>query len=150
MSTEAEQEGTPVSGKVTQYYPSEGENDPYALYVDGDRYTTFNGEDVEDVKEDVVVRFQYVQNGKHRNVVPGSVEVVDADDEPEVYGSTGDVEPFSPSDAKITSQSVLRSAVLHHQRREDSTVEDVVETAKTFADAQIALYKQFRNAKHGA
>lgn len=146
-----DQETKSVEGAVTAFYPSEGENDPYNVYVDTEdgKFSTFNGETVEDIEEGVRVRFEAEQNNGHWNIVDGSVEIIEQDEEPEVYGDTEPDTTMSPTDARIGSQSVLRSAVLHHQHREDSTDEDVVETAKRFADAQLSLYEKLRNAGQG-
>jgi hypothetical protein len=140
-----DQQGTEVSGVVTRFYPSQEEGKPHGVYVDGDRYTTFNDEDVEEIAEGAVVQFRYEQNGEHRNVVPGSVTVVDTDEKPEVYGGTSSEDDMLPlTDARIMSQSILRSAVFHHQHREESTPQDVEETAKQFADAQTHLFRRLR------
>lgn len=137
-----------VEGRITAFYPSEGENDPYNLYVNTEdgKFSTFNGDTVGDIEEDIHVRFEAEQNNGHWNIVDDSVEIVENADEPEVYGSTDSDVPMSPSDARIVSQSVLRSAVLFHQGREDSTDEDVKETAEEFADTHLELYGKLRNA----
>lgn len=138
-----------VTGTVTAFYPSEGEDDPNNVYVDSEdgRFSTFHDETVEELEEGAHVEFEAEQNNGHWNIVDGSVEFLD--EEPEVYGDTNGTDPFSQTDARIASQSILRSAVLHHQHREDSTDSDVVETAERFADEQIALYEKLRNAGTG-
>ncbi|WP_226006044.1 hypothetical protein [Natrinema salinisoli] len=144
-----DQEGTEASGSVTDLYRSSSENKPHGVHVDGTRYTTFNDEDVEEIGEGVTIQFRYVENGDHRNIVPGSVEIVEESNGPETYGDTAGEEPFSMNDARIGAQSALRSAVLHHQHREDSTDEDVIATAQKFADAQADLYRKLRNTGQG-
>lgn len=145
-----DQWGEEVVGTVTAFFPSNDENKPHGVRVDGDRYTTFNDADVEEIEEGIAVRFRYEQNGEHRNIVEDSVEIIeDNADEPEVYGDTAEAEPFSMNDARIGAQSALRSAVLHHQHREDSTDEDVVETAQKFADVQADLHRKLRNTGQG-
>lgn len=129
-----------VEGIVTAFYPSEGDNDPHNVYVNNNRFSTFDDDTVAEIEEGIQVEFEAEQNGDYWNIVGGSVEVVESGEE----SPTGEIEPMSLNDARVSSQSVLRSAVLHHQHREDSTAEDVVETAKTFADAQVALYERLR------
>ena len=142
-----EQETKTVKGTVTAFYPSEGENNPYNVYVDSEdgKFSTFNGEAVSEIKEGARVQFEVVENNGHWNIVDDSVEILE-DEKPEVFGDTDEVEPFAPTDARITSQSVLRSAVLHHQHREESTDGDVARTAERFAELQIELYEKLREA----
>lgn len=136
-----------VAGAVTAFYPSEGENDPYNIYVDTEdgKFSTFNGETVEVIEEGVQVEFEAVQNNGHWNIVDGTVEIIE-DDDSEVYGETAVDVAMAPTDARIASQSLIRSAVLFHQNREDNTDEDVADTAERFADVQTSLYRKLRNA----
>lgn len=148
--------GTEVTGTVSQFYPNEDrENTPPAFILDGDRYSVMADEDADRISENVTIRFRYrkktTENRTYRNVVPESVEVlgVQQPTEGSVKSSegvqkNGDMHMFSMDDARIMAQSITRSAVLFHQDREDSTVDDVEETAERFADLQSELVQQLR------
>ena len=148
---EDDEAGREVTGTVTAFYPSESEQDPHNVYIAGDRYSTFDDATVADIAEGVAVRFRAERNGDFWNIVESTVEVLDdAPADADVYGGTdsGDA-GFSPTDARITAQSLIRSAVLHHQHRDESTAEDVAVTAERFAALQTGLFQQLRNGGQG-
>lgn len=154
--------GKEVTGLVTHYWPSEGDNDPHAVLVKDydERFTTFDDETAEPLQTGIKVTFRAEKNGEYWNIKEGTVAVVDSDPGPvrEQRDEKGDIRNsecvqnndgeamhmFSMNDARIMAQSITRSAVLFHQDREDSSVEDVEETAERFADLQSELVQQLR------
>jgi hypothetical protein len=153
--------GKPVKGIVTHYWPSEGENDPHALYVKGydEKFSTFDDETAAPIQTGTEVHFRAEKNGEHWNIKDGTVSVLDDDPGPvrEQRGTDGSIKSsecsgedamrmFSMDDARIMSQSITRSAVMFHQYRAESTVADVEETAEQFAELQADLFKQLRGA----
>jgi len=149
--SEDDEAGREVTGTITAFYPSEGEQDPHNVYIAGDRYSTFDDATVADIAEGVTVRFRAEQNGDFWNIVEGTVEVLDdAPADADMTGNTAsDGSGFSPTDARIMAQSLIRSAVLFHQHRDDSTHEDVATTAERFAALQTGLFRQLRNSEQG-
>lgn len=141
-----DQDRREVTGTVTGFYPSEGEKDPHNVYVEGDRYSTFDDATVADIAEGATVRFHAEQNNGHWNIVDGSVEVLDSApaDAAGHGGRDADGVGLSPTDAPIMAQSLIRSAVLFHQNRAESTAEDVAATAERFAALQTDLLQQLR------
>ncbi|NUC74733.1 hypothetical protein HTZ84_20950 [Haloterrigena sp. SYSU A558-1] len=105
-----DEQGTEVSGVVTEFHPSQNDNKPHGVYVDGDRYTTFEDEDVAEIEEGTGVRFRYEQNDEHRNIVPGSVDIVATDADPNVYGSTDQKVMESTRDRSIRCNVALKEA----------------------------------------
>lgn len=152
--------GKPVTGLITDYWPSEGPKDPHALYVKGydEKFTTFDDDTAEPVQTGVKVTFRAEKNGQYWNIKDGTVGMVDSDPGPvrEQRGAKGSIKSsecvsngdamhmFSMKDARIMAQSITRSAALFHQDRADSTAEDVEETAERFADLQAELFQQLR------
>lgn len=160
--------GKPVTGLITGYWPSEGKNDPHAIHVKDydERFTTFDDETAEPLQTGIKVTFRAEKNGDYWNIKEGTVAVVDSDPGPareqrgqqgdirnsecvQTNGDTGETRMFSMNDARIMSQSIVRSAVLFHQDREDSTVEDVEETAHRLADLEPELVRQLRSVPLG-
>lgn len=155
--------GKPVTGVVTAYYPSEGKNDPHNVYISGhdQGFSTFDADTAEPIEEGIKITFRAEKNGQWWNIKEGTVSIVDrdpdtADDDTGDNGSIRNSEcvqtnsdgeamhMFSMNDARIMAQSITRSAVLFHQDREDSSIEDVEETAERFADLQGELVQQLR------
>lgn len=146
-----DQEGTEASGVVTDHYRSSSENKPHGVHVDGTRYTTFNDKDVEGIEEGVTIQFRYVENGDHRNIVNDSVEIIEQDEEPKVYGSTDHDVVESPRDRSIRNNVALKQArelcqpLIHEdisESRFDEVVDLVEETAETFAEKLHELNRQ--------
>lgn len=138
-----------VSGVVNAVFWNEGDdNKPVKVYLKDEEkpYSTFDTETVSAIEEGRAVAFDVEENNGYQNIVDDSVEIREQDGarstETESDTGSGDAAAFTPTDARIMSQSLIRSAVLFHQNREDSTAEDVVETAEKFADAQNDLFQQ--------
>jgi hypothetical protein len=71
--------GKQVTGIVTGYFPSEHEHDPYTVYIDGVRYSSFAPGTVEAVVEGIKVTFRAEKNGDYWNIKDGTVAVIDHD-----------------------------------------------------------------------
>lgn len=155
MSDNAEK-GTEITGTVNKFYPNEDrENTPPAFMLDGNRYSVMAEEDANRIGENVTIRCRYrkktTENGTYRNVVPESVEVLGVQQPTggSVRSSEGVTQNgmmFSFKDARIGAQSSIRSAVMYHRDREESTVDDVEETAERFTDLQVKLAARLRDA----
>lgn len=144
---------TKTTGTVSTFYPDEDrDNTPPAFMLDGKRYSVMDDEDAELINENVTIRFRYRKNGRFRNVVKGSVEVLGV--QQPTSGSIRSSEGvqknellFSLKDAWVGAQSSIRSATLYHKDREDSTVDDLEETAEQLANLQIKLAARLREAR---
>ena len=123
------------------------QNDVYVDSEDG-RFSTFHDETVAEIEKGVRVRFEAKRNGQHWNIVDDSVDILE-DEESEVYGGMDEPMLFGLDDARISSQSLVRSSVMFHQDRDGSTVEEVEKTAHELADLQIELTEKLRNAGRG-
>lgn len=160
MSDPNDKVGKPVTGLVTHYWASEGENDPHALYVKGydEKFTTFDDETANPIQTGLKVTFRAEKNGQYWNIKEGTVAVVDSDPGParEQRGENGDIRssecvqdadavPMNTvKDARIGSLSLFRSAALYHKDREDSTDADVIQTALNYAEAQEQVVRKLR------
>ncbi|QLG62061.1 hypothetical protein [Halorarum salinum] len=146
-----------VVGIVTAYYPSEGENDPYNVYVDSEdgKFSTFTAETADPIEEGVKVAFVAVQNKGHWNIKDGTVDVVDTDPditEPETEADAGGSEVFeSPRARSIRCNVALKQARELCQPMLTEDVSEarfeeiratVLETADVFAEKLAELNQQ--------
>jgi len=155
-----EKAGKQVTGVVTAYYGSEGDQDPHNVYIEGEKFSTFDDETADPIEEGIEVTFRTEKNGRYWNIKDGTVAVVDTDPDYEPdrdAGSRGSIrnsegvnkngggdgQPFeSPRDRSIRCNVALKQArelcqpLMAEDMSEDRfhEVEELVAaTAETFA-----------------
>lgn len=133
--------GKPVTGVVTAYYPSEGEQDPHNVYIDGydQGFSTFDDATAEPIEEGIEITFRAEKNGQWWNIKDGTVAVVDRDPdtEDEDTGEKGSIKS-SEGVVKNGNSGELFESPGDRSRRCNTALMQAVDLVKPMVEPDIS------------